>query len=417
MAHVEIAYCAGWSPQADGIVGVITPEAARARDAAGEPYSMAVTIDGHLRGVVDVDWGHHYVGKLEFDRQGRRTVHWDYRRVEPDRCRLVRFERWRYDSDEQPEFDPYAYYEAVEVRDAQGNAYARRVWRNGTSPVYDGSTTVDPARVWLSVADIVGLLDPDSDSHHVIEIREPDSPAVEVPPPWQAPRPHGPGQLTQALAAGTRWVETGLDIEHVTEALDGGVLRLPTGRVVVAECGSLSAAPYTVEVPPGKYQVTVLMIRDHQDGYDFYAGLGAVRLEIRDEPVTSWEMAVRPGEDVRTLPDGHWYGFPVDGGTGTFYDAAASDIAAETELIMLPFEQNTWRTWRLHDPPGAPANLFLFASTRGDGRYPVWIGRTKAGEVACFVADMLLLSSATDVTPGPAPEPLPEAGYRRSEPP
>jgi uncharacterized protein DUF4241 len=115
---------------------------------------------------------------------------------------------------------------------------------------------------------------------------------------------------------------------------------------------SRNAAP---SARPGDYRMTVLMVRDQHDGHYIYAGLGAVRLEIRDEPVTSWEMAVRPGEDVRTLPDGHWYGFPVDGGTGTFYDAAANDIATDVQLARLVFEplpQAGYAGWGRCDTPG-----------------------------------------------------------------
>jgi hypothetical protein len=37
----------------------------------------------------------------------------------------------------------------------------------------------------------------------------------------------------------------------------------------------------------------------------------------------------------------------------------------------------------------------VFQSGWGDGAYPVSVGRTAAGDVACFVADMLLLNHAT----------------------
>lgn len=37
------------------------------------------------------------------------------------------------------------------------------------------------------------------------------------------------------------------------------------------------------------------------------------------------------------------------------------------------------------DEVAAGANLIGFDSGWGDGRYPVWIGRSASGEVACFV--------------------------------
>lgn len=44
--------------------------------------------------------------------------------------------------------------------------------------------------------------------------------------------------------------------------------------------------------------------------------------------------------------------------------------------------------------PDSGTNLIAFASGWGDGAYPTWIGRTADGEVACFVADMLVLHDA-----------------------
>ncbi|HEX9039494.1 MAG TPA: DUF4241 domain-containing protein [Trebonia sp.] len=41
--------------------------------------------------------------------------------------------------------------------------------------------------------------------------------------------------------------------------------------------------------------------------------------------------------------------------------------------------------------PGSSANLIAYHSGRGDGSYPVWIGRSADGEVACFLADMQLM--------------------------
>ena len=35
----------------------------------------------------------------------------------------------------------------------------------------------------------------------------------------------------------------------------------------------------------------------------------------------------------------------------------------------------------------------------GDGSYPVWIGRTAAGDIACFVADLLTFDIMTPIRP------------------
>jgi len=38
--------------------------------------------------------------------------------------------------------------------------------------------------------------------------------------------------------------------------------------------------------------------------------------------------------------------------------------------------------------------VVAWASGWGDGAYPTWIGRDSSGEIACFVADMLLFPPA-----------------------
>jgi hypothetical protein len=40
-------------------------------------------------------------------------------------------------------------------------------------------------------------------------------------------------------------------------------------------------------------------------------------------------------------------------------------------------------------------NAVLFNCGLGDGTYPTWIGRTAAGDPACFIADLELLSHSS----------------------
>jgi hypothetical protein len=42
--------------------------------------------------------------------------------------------------------------------------------------------------------------------------------------------------------------------------------------------------------------------------------------------------------------------------------------------------------------PASGLNVVIFNCGMGDGYYPTWVGRTAAGELACFVADLEVLS-------------------------
>jgi hypothetical protein len=94
----------------------------------------------------------------------------------------------------------------------------------------------------------------------------------------------------------------------VSEIVPGGVLRLPTGRLTAADPGWVSqrvpdgVGPLTVRVPPGRYPLTLALL----DGR-----VAAARLSIADQPVTSWDLAVRTGEDPSTLAPGYFFGVGV----------------------------------------------------------------------------------------------------------
>jgi hypothetical protein len=223
--------------------------------------------------------------------------------------------------------------------------------------------------------------------------------------PWHPPRPLRPGRLDLLFTPGTR-LEVGS-----SEAIPGvggtvtvevgqiGTLRMPSGALIACDPGYLyeppgervvethayrqSHQPFTATVPPGEYPVMLSEFR-------WLAGSGprvvAAKVWVRDGRVASWEMALRPGEDPRTLSDNGFFGFGVDEGVGCFYDAAAAPaLAPLTEGLVLGYEM----TAEVTDEKSG-ANLIAFSSGWGDGTYPIWIGRTAAGDIACFIADMLL---------------------------
>jgi len=121
----------------------------------------------------------------------------------------------------------------------------------------------------------------------------------------------------------------------------------------------------------------------------------AAKVVTRNEPVVSWEMGLRPGQDLRILPNEGFFGFGVDAGTGCFFDAVAAPAMAR---LAQDFALGYKRTAELSDPESG-ANLIAFHSGWGDGDYPTWVGRTASGDVACFIADMQLFDKI-DPDPG-----------------
>ena len=110
--------------------------------------------------------------------------------------------------------------------------------------------------------------------------------------------------------------------------------------------------------------------------------------------------ALLDGQDERLLGEGEFYGFGVDAGTAAFTDATAApdlgrrywdDLVAGTQVEDV-------HGVAVVDDPANGTNLVAYPSGRGDGSYPVWVGRDREGEVTCFVADMLVLHRAEPST-------------------
>jgi len=213
--------------------------------------------------------------------------------------------------------------------------------------------------------------------------------------------------------------------EAVVEVLDGGTLQLATGRLVAVDPflgPSLDrfAVPLSVAAAPGRYAVSLSVARWDQASDPTAPGpvrrVAAAKLTIHDEPVVTWEFGMQTGQDPTTLEPGQFFGFVVDSGTGAFLDASAvaalrglstpdpdpaQDLDDEyPELFELIPELQRKQVVNLVMDPASGLNVVIFNCGMGDGYYPIWVGRTAAGEVACFLADLGVLSdsvgSATD---------------------
>ncbi|MCP2205271.1 Protein of unknown function (DUF4241) [Lentzea flava] len=118
---------------------------------------------------------------------------------------------------------------------------------------------------------------------------------------------------------------------------------------------------------------------------------------IRDEPAVSWELAMCVGKVVAELGDDDYFGYPVDGGVGSFVDAANLTTLCENETYSDQLLSNldiylreTGHT-AVADDKDRPL-VVAFPVGNGDGHYPTWVGLTAGGEVACFLTDFFVLT-------------------------
>lgn len=436
--QLDVVYCEGWDSTARAVVGPIEPAEALSRYSSGEQLAILVLSRAKPRALVEVSWQHHSCVVWGFDQNVRRRIKRDFRRVEEEQLLLVEEIEWRYKSPRQPEFDPAiprqvtrtsigrvnsgivvttddggfkavdVPYSALELpiprfgewgpllfsADPGGEAGTGRISRRDELLAELAQLSGDPG-VWRLKPILSGHA-----SAVRLEERFPPPPRLEVvpfdKPVWRPPQPLRPQPRILHLAGSPRSVTLG-GRQLIVESHPLGRLRLPTGQIVGCAPDDrfiTNLEPYTVTVAPGAYEFFLNVARAaERPGMDPRVAAGGVL--IRDEPVTSWELALMPREDPRLLRDGEFYGFGVDGGVACLMDASAvpgvvAAFAANENPMAAKEVAGVW-TGELSDHASG-ANVFAFASGWGDGSYPVWIGRTASGEVASFVADMCLFA-------------------------
>src|SRR5687767_4832822 len=101
-----------------------------------------------------------------------------------------------------------------------------------------------------------------------------------------------------------------------------GNLLLPTGKLVASDPVNLGGelAPFAFTVDPGTYSVIAGILED-EAGRQFVA---AIQVRVRDQELVAWEMATIPGQDIKQLTEGEFFGFGVDGSLATYLSAEAA---------------------------------------------------------------------------------------------
>jgi hypothetical protein len=206
-------------------------------------------------------------------------------------------------------------------------------------------------------------------------------------------------------------------------------LRLPSGRVVAAEPWAYSREEaeervFVQRAEPGTYPVQLIMADYYDPGNPqdntHFSVVGAARLVIRDEPTARWRLALRDGQDDTRLAADEFYGYPVDGGAGSFaspelFDAFADEEAADDLTADIMFRVGDSVVYTDEETGN---NLVAFSSGGGDGRFGTWVGYTAEGEVSCFVTDFGALTheEGDGVACAAGPIAPPEPVYKRRGP-
>jgi hypothetical protein len=187
--------------------------------------------------------------------------------------------------------------------------------------------------------------------------------------------------------------------------IHGDRLSLPSGRLLAAEPpgnfpdGARQYA-FTQTVPPGDYPVEIVMAEfsdpGNPQGNTAYSTVAAARLTVRAEPVHTWRLALCDGQDDTDLAEDEFYGYPVDGGRGSFgspevFDTFTDNPEAHEDLIAdTSFDHNEPCATYTDEATGN--NLVVFSSGGGDGSYATWVGYTADGAAARFLTDFGVLS-------------------------
>jgi Protein of unknown function (DUF4241) len=429
--RLEVLYCEGWDPQARTAVGPVARARAAERDRAGEQYAVALAVSGRPLAIIEVAWRDVYCSVWFLDEQLRRAFQVDCRRLAEGRLFVAGGRQWAYTEAAQAEFDEHVTWGEFEISldGRRGGA----VHVGSATPMTLLDRMVEPEDYWLDAPEFGDwgrfirafpghLAALGHEISPAVLIDDVSDPVGEGLPagmrPWHPPRPLQPAHLDLLFSAGMRLVVgarepiPGVGGTVIVEVQTAGTLRMPSGGLIACDPTWVYVIeqalpgtyaddhrPFTAAVAPGEYPLLLSLFRwvDDARGPD----VAAAKVAVRNEPVASWEMGLRPGQDLRILGDGGFFGFGVDRGTACFFDAIAAPAMAR---LTRDFVLGYTTTAELSDPESG-ANLIAFHSGWGDGSYPTWVGRTASGDVACFIADMLLFDN---VVPDPGTNPAGE---------
>jgi hypothetical protein len=227
--------------------------------------------------------------------------------------------------------------------------------------------------------------------------------------------PYSP-DLDRLTSVGSSYEQNG--VAHSIDVIDLDSAVLPSGHVVACDPLSIDEHPaaFDVTVAPGTYPMRAWVATVQGGDVERQRRVAALQLVIADESTERWAMALTKGQELASLSGEEFYGYAVDGGTGTLADLVAARALSTWDWDriedsffpgsrpqvprLLSRRDAAPRPAALPMVPGARtvvvdtttgANIVSVESGWGDGAYPTFVGYSAVGRVTCFVTDFLVV--------------------------
>lgn len=239
---------------------------------------------------------------------------------------------------------------------------------------------------------------------------------------WRPPRPAQPGPIGELFRPGVHVTDGYHPDMTVVEPRRIGTLHVPSGLLAVSgpDIEHADGPHVTVPVPPGEYVLDEARARhtyhcQWEQSEVTRTDTMAVRLLLSGTPAATWAMAPMPKDDPRLFIENQISGFVTDGATGCFADAGAWQpllalfekglIQGDVDLDPDVYEDISDSMYLLRTRDQVSGGELAAFATTGDGTYPVWVGRTAAGEVAAVV---VLVEGMPELLPDGEATPVPD---------
>lgn len=182
-----------------------------------------------------------------------------------------------------------------------------------------------------------------------------------------------------------------------------GILEVPTGSIVATDPLVVPDwAAFQRTIKPGRYPVVLFQAQNRN---------ALAMLRIAPGIPVHWEIATIAGQEASTLKDNEIFGYPVDAGTGAFFDKSAWPLMQERErleradnpnysnyyddVLAVDYPGEKDGEYVMHKPlAGSPINVAVFSSGWGDGFYASYWGLDAENRPLLLITDFDVVANA-----------------------